>query len=140
MVRNLDLSGANSSVELEAHLLRIRSTEIHGVVLVSPESSWETRHSSLTSVKFVPDVVHHGIDGIVETSLLINNENRLNGSIPAVFIQVLKHQHADVICLTDVSLLCGLANAIRIGTTDCFIIRNDCEISDWGRRLDSFVS
>ena len=74
-------------------------------------------------------MVHHGVQSVVETSILVEQEYRLDSTVPAVSIQILELKHTDVVDLTHVDLLIGEVFATRVSATDSLIIRNNDEVS-----------
>lgn len=73
-------------------------------------------------------MVHHGVNRVVESILLVQNEDRLHGSIPSVLIKILKLEKTNVSGLADVSLLVWLVLAVGVGASNSFIVWHDCEI------------
>ena len=90
-VGDLDLGSSLSCIKLEADFFRVGSTEENGVIFISEKSSGEATHAPLPSVEGVPNMVHHGVNGVVKAILLVDDVNWLDGTIPGVIVQVLEH-------------------------------------------------
>ena len=60
------------------------------VVLASQKLDGEASHATLTRVEGIPDMVHHGVNGVVKASFLVQNENGLDCSIPSIPVEIFK--------------------------------------------------
>ena len=134
-VRNADLSATGASIEAEADLFRWSATEFEIVVLTRQQGGRESRHPLLASVECIPDMVHHGVEGVIEAGLLVLEEYGLNGTIPGIVIEVLEHHKANIGELAHIDLLIGEVSTARVSTTYGFVIRHNYEI---GRSLCRF--
>ena len=85
-VGDLDLSRALLGLKLDSNLLRRSAAELEVVVLASQDSRREARHALLASVEGIPDVVHHGVELVLETGLFVAQIYRLDCAIPAIGI------------------------------------------------------
>ena len=85
-VRNLDLSRALLGLKLDSNLLRRSAAELEVVVLASQDSRREARHALLASVEGIPDVVHHGVELVLEASVFVAQVDRLDSAVPTISI------------------------------------------------------
>ena len=121
-VWNLNEDATSIGMQVGSHLLGWRATEMQLIVLSSEQLDRESGHAPLTCVERVPNVVHHRVDRVVEAHLLVQDENRLNGSVPSILVQVLNLEETDVASLADVRLRVWLVLAVRVSATYGLIV------------------
>ena len=73
-------------------------------------------------------MVHHRVERVVESRVLIQKEDRLNGAIPRIVVEVLELHEANVGEVTHVDLLLRVVLTARVSATDRLVIRHDNEI------------
>lgn len=96
--------------------------------MTSQEGSRETGHAPLTSVESIPNVIHHCVQGVIEASLGVLEEDRLDRAIPSVGIEALEHHQANVVEFANVDLLPFEMSASRVSSTDLSIVRHNHEV------------
>jgi len=116
-------------LKLDSNLVWRSATELKLVVLASQDSCREARHALLASVEGIPDVVHHCVELVLETGLFVAQIYRLYSAVPAISIQVLELEQANIVSLTDVDLLILEVSAARVSSTNSLVIWNNDEVS-----------
>lgn len=134
-VGNPDLGATSTRFKSEADLVGWGATELEIVVLTCEQGGGEATHAALASVEGVPNVIHHGIEGVIEASFRVLEENGLNSTIPSIRVEVLEHHQANVAKLANIDLLFFEVSAAGVCTTNSGIIRDNHEV---GRGLVRF--
>jgi len=67
----MDHGAAGACIETETDFLGRSTAELKNIVLLCEKSSREASHTLLAGVESIPNVVHHGVEGVVKASFLV---------------------------------------------------------------------
>lgn len=109
------------------------------VVLTGKELNGEASHATLTCVEGVPNVVHHGVDCVIEACLLVQNENRLNCTIPGIPIKIFKLEETNVSRLANISLLIWSMDTVGVRAANSLVIWDQGKIFRRRRWSNSII-